>query len=148
MTTYLKVIWGQTGWTDLKGGSFLITDIPRMFQGDKVIGVTLREKEDVGRVAFIDAGGYILKDLSSHEETVVENDAKYIAVYYTDDYLQGCQQEKFVKGWYYHPCECCVEKFEIPEDELPNDPSWEVKEERNKFYVATPTVLLTMMSRI
>lgn len=146
MTTYLKVLWGRTQWTDLKGGSFVITNTARMFQGDKIIGVRLRDQEDVGRVAFIDAGGHILKDLSSQEETIVEKDAHFMAVYYTEEYLQRCERKTFVKGWYYPPCECCVEKFEIPIDELPDDPSWEVTEECEKSYVDIPALLLTMQS--
>lgn len=146
MTTYLKVMWGKSEWISIKGGSYVVNEGMLMLKEDTVVGVQLREKEDKARVAFIDAGGYILNNISHDSEGLIENNPKFIAVYYTDEYLQTCEHKRFVKGWYYPPCECCVEEFEIPVHELPDDSSWEVTDEYEKVHVATPTVLLTMKS--
>lgn len=56
-----------------------------------------------------------------------------------------CEKQKFYDGWYYAPCDCCVERNELTEEEYdPDDERFELEDVYVKYRVPIPNVRFTV----
>lgn len=144
MNTYHTTVSGNSVWIDENVMAYTIR-YP-LKNHENIQEVEISDLSLVGSIGAIIQDDtlerYIVVPLSNKVDVV----AKGITLYFDSSKVcETCEKQTFYDGWYYAPCECCVERYELTEKEYdPDDEQFELKEVCVKYLVPIPNVRFTV----
>lgn len=144
MNTYHTTVSGNSVWIDEDVMAYTIR-YP-LKNHENIQEVEISDLSLVGSIGAIIQDDtlerYIVVPLSNKIDVV----AKGVTLYFdSSKVFETCQKQTFYNGLYYAPCECCVERYELTEEEYdPDDERFRLEDARVKYLIPIPNVRFTV----
>lgn len=110
------------------------------------------QKLDIDDISMLQGIGLIVQDGTIERQEIIplaneiEAVGKKVVLYFNPTKVaETCEKQTFCEGWFYPSCECCVEDFEMTEDEFdPDNEQYRLEETNVKYLIPIPSVRLTV----
>jgi hypothetical protein len=129
MNTYHQTLWGKSIWVDEET---MACQVPLgLKHGEEIVEVEIQDK------TFITS----IKTKEDHDTVAT----RLILFFDREKVVQTCKKETFYEGWERLMCDCCVEEFELTEEEYsPNNENLKVEKVTTRYFVPIPTIRITV----
>lgn len=145
MNTYHKTIRGKDTWI---AESCMASTVPYHLKPNEYI-----EHVDIDDMSLLRSVGVWIQDGTTERQVPVPlsdsfdtANAKKVVLYFDYDTVsKSYAQQTLYKGWYYPPCDCCVEQWDLTEEEYdPDDERFRLDEIVKGYTVPIPNIRLTV----
>jgi hypothetical protein len=142
MNTYHRTHRAKDVWVDAATMTYEIREPLKNHEDFR--GVNITDTSLINSIQVISREGSIT--YIDPTQLDIEICAKKVILQFDSDKISElCRKEIFCKGWYYPSCECCVERFEMTQDEFdPEDEQYKLEEVITRYLVHIPDIRLTV----